>query len=165
MSDANRDKLLSMMKSRLKNEKVPAKASRKVASKQNPVDDSTPPVPEGTVVIGLVNERQGKQLASMLLPLKLKSRVAANGSNAWNMIEQELPDCIVVDEELAYISGIAICEKVRMLPDGLMVPVLLVVSSGDKATKTQANDAGITDLIATPVVMVDLAKKIRQMVK
>lgn len=165
MSDSNRDKLLSMMKSRIKNEKGQGKPSHKPISRQRHVEKDAPSLPEGSVVIGLESERAGKQLASLLIPLKLKATVAVNGNDAWEIIKRGVPDCIVVDEGLTFISGIALCEKVRMLPDGLDVPVLLIVNSEDKATKVQAIDSGATSLILKPFAMAELAKKIRLQIK
>lgn len=165
MSDSNRDKLLSMMKSRIENGKGQSKPSRKPTSIQRQSEKDVPSASEGTVVIGLESERAGKQLASVLLPFKLKATVAVNGNDAWEIIKRSVPDCIVVDAKLAFVSGITVCEKIRMLPNGLDVPVLLIVNSEDKATKMQGIDAGVTDLIVKPFAMVELAKKIRLLIE
>ncbi|HET7333845.1 MAG TPA: response regulator, partial [Rhizomicrobium sp.] len=60
-------------------------------------------------------------------------------------------DLIVISLGLRGFDGLRLCSQLRSLPEGRNVPILVVVSDGDKRKLTQALEMGVNDYLTRPV--------------
>jgi putative two-component system response regulator len=62
-----------------------------------------------------------------------------------------LPDLIVTDYIMPGLNGHELLSRVRMLPGGAHVPVVMITAAGERAVRQQALELGATDFLAKPV--------------
>ena len=70
-------------------------------------------------------------------------------------------DLIVVSLGMRGFDGLRLCSQLRSLPEGRHVPILVVVSNGDKRKLTQALEMGVNDYLTRPVDKNELVARVR----
>jgi len=68
--------------------------------------------------------------------------VAVNGSEAWNMLQNEKFSLLITDVSMPVMDGFTLTEKVKKSPDLSDLPVIIVTSLGSDAEKQRGVDAG-----------------------
>src|SRR3990167_3689648 len=71
-----------------------------------------------------------KMLAAVLAPRHYSLESAEDGAKAWDKIQEEKPDLIVLDIMMPEMSGIELCQKVRSNPM-LTGTLILMLSAKD----------------------------------
>ena len=71
------------------------------------------------------------------------------------------PDLIVVSLSLRGFDGLRLCSQLRSLPEGRNVPILVLVSDGDRRKLTQALEMGVNDYLTRPVDKNELVARVR----
>jgi two-component system cell cycle response regulator len=70
-------------------------------------------------------------------------------------------DLIVVSLGLRGFDGLRLCSQLRSLPEGRNVPILVLVSEGDRRKLTQALEMGVNDYLTRPVDKNELTARVR----
>ncbi|MBS0273097.1 MAG: PleD family two-component system response regulator [Proteobacteria bacterium] len=70
-------------------------------------------------------------------------------------------DLIVVSLGLRGFDGLRLCSQLRSLPEGRNVPILVLVSDGDRRKLTQALEMGVNDYLTRPVDKNELTARVR----
>ena len=70
-------------------------------------------------------------------------------------------DLIVVSLGMRVFDGLRLCSQLRSLPEGRHVPILVVVSDGDRRKLTQALEMGVNDYLTRPVDKNELVAHVR----
>jgi two-component system cell cycle response regulator len=70
-------------------------------------------------------------------------------------------DLIVVSLGLRCFDGLRLCSQLRSLPEGRNVPILVLVSDGDRRKLTQALEMGVNDYLTRPVDKNELIARVR----
>ncbi|HEY8947669.1 MAG TPA: PleD family two-component system response regulator [Rhizomicrobium sp.] len=70
-------------------------------------------------------------------------------------------DLIVVSLGLRGFDGLRLCSQLRSLPEGRNVPILVLVSDGDKRKLNQALEMGVNDYLTRPVDKNELTARVR----
>jgi two-component system cell cycle response regulator len=70
-------------------------------------------------------------------------------------------DLIVVSLGLRGFDGLRLCSQLRSLPEGRNVPILVLVSDGDRRKLTQALEMGVNDYLTRPVDKNELIARVR----
>lgn len=76
---------------------------------------------------------------------------AGNGKEALEILEQSTPELILVDVMMPVMNGYEFCKRLRKLPNGHNVPVIIMTGQGDVEAIETAFDSGATDFISKPV--------------
>jgi len=82
-------------------------------------------------------------------------------SRAMEEIEENRPDILLLDLMMPEVTGFEILQQVRAHSQLKHLPVLILTSSSDAATKLQALDQGATDFLAKPVDSSELILRVR----
>lgn len=85
--------------------------------------------------------------------------VALSGEEALDILNQELPQLIILDIVMSGMSGLELCKKIKRNPDRRFIPILFVTATYD-LLKAEAFDAGGDDFIAKPFKAQTLRDKI-----
>jgi len=70
-------------------------------------------------------------------------------------------DLIVVSLGLLGFDGLRLCSQLRSLPEGRNVPILVIVSEGDRRKLNQALEMGVNDYLTRPVDKNELVARVR----
>ncbi|MBL0150298.1 MAG: EAL domain-containing protein [Ideonella sp.] len=86
---------------------------------------------------------------------------ADSGERALELFENANFDLLLLDVLMAGIDGYETCRRLRAMPRGLRVPVLMLTGLNDTASIERAYEAGATDFITKPIQWVLLTHRVR----
>jgi two-component system, OmpR family, KDP operon response regulator KdpE len=84
---------------------------------------------------------------------------AANGRGALDIARQHRCDLAVLDLGLPDIDGLAVIRQIRA--EGQMLPIIVLSSRHDEATKVEALDSGADDYVTKPFGIEELLARVR----
>jgi len=90
--------------------------------------------------------------------------VALSAQEAFEAIEEELPDLIVLDIIMEDINGIEMCKKVKSTQKTAQIPVIFLTAAHD-TLKSMAYEAGADDFMGKPFEGALLRSKIKRLIK
>ena len=85
-------------------------------------------------------------LARLLMDDGYQVRLANHGRHALELMEKDLPDLVLSDVMMPVLSGRELCQRLKSREETRDIPVILMTSSGQKATE----GTGADDSIAKP---------------
>jgi len=90
-----------------------------------------------------------KLLESYLTDWGYEITSAANGSEAWNLLQQpDAPLLVILDWLMPGIDGIEVCRRVRQLENGKLFHIIILTSLDAKGNLIAALEAGADDFIS-----------------
>jgi DNA-binding response OmpR family regulator len=89
--------------------------------------------------------------------------LAANGEQALELAQCEIPKAILLDINMPGIDGMEICRRLRADEKTRLIPIVLITAYG--ATKAEASDAGADDIIYKPFDMRDLSIRLKSVIR
>lgn len=87
-----------------------------------------------------------------------------NGREGLEKLESELPDIVLTDMMLPYVSGLEIVSAVKAFP-GKNIPVIVFSAMGQEKVVEEAFQLGADDYITKPFSLTELAIRIRKQLK
>ena len=78
-------------------------------------------------------------------------RFAASMQEAVRALDEHLPDLVVSEVDLPAESGLALCEYVRSLPEGVRLPIMLLTGRDSIQDKVAGFQAGADDYVVKPL--------------
>jgi CheY-like chemotaxis protein len=92
-------------------------------------------------------------------------RIARDGQEAWEAIQQERPDVLVTDVQMPRVDGLELSRRVRGNPDTADLPILMLTAKSFelRADELRAN-WGIVAILAKPFSPRELVRLIDQIV-
>ncbi len=88
--------------------------------------------------------------------------VSQNGLDAWNRVERNLPDAIILDLMLPGINGVDFCRRVK---DRYDVPVLIVTARSGETDAVLCLEMGADDYIRKPFSPRELLARVRAVLR
>ena len=85
---------------------------------------------------------------------------AEDGTKGLAAFADRKPDLVVLDGNLPDMDGIEVCRRLRKLPDGKTVPVLMCTVRSAVVSIQDGLDAGVTDYVLKPFEMDDLLERV-----
>jgi CheY-like chemotaxis protein len=79
--------------------------------------------------------------------------------DALRLLEQTHYDLVLVDIEMAGMSGFELVKRLRAMPGYLRTPVIFVTAHNDFEVRAKTIESGGDDVIAKPILPVELAAK------
>src|SRR5690606_15166604 len=90
---------------------------------------------------------------------------ASNGHEALEMFVRERPDLVFLDVEMPGMSGLEVCRRIREMPQGESIPIMIVTGSDDRESIDQGFDAGATQYKTKPVNWSLLGRDVHYMLR
>jgi two-component system, chemotaxis family, chemotaxis protein CheY len=97
-------------------------------------------------------------LVEFLSEAGYEADVATNGARALSLVAMGLPDAILLDLMMPVMTGWEFCRRLRALPGGADVPVIVI--SATHGVANQARTAQATDYLAKPFTLDQLLEMI-----
>jgi two-component system phosphate regulon response regulator PhoB len=91
--------------------------------------------------------------------------VGADGEEALLLVDERLPDLIVLDWMLPKISGIEVCRRLRQRPETRNIPIIMLTARGEETDRIRGLDTGADDYVVKPFSMTELAARIRAVLR
>ena len=86
---------------------------------------------------------------------------AASGEDALSLIEEAVPDLVLLDAIMPGLDGFEVCRKLRSKPSTRAIPVMILTGLGDMESVNRAFESGATDFIVKPVNYALLSSRIQ----
>lgn len=106
-----------------------------------------------------------KMLQRVLETMDFKIYEAGCGEDALKLFNTITPDAILLDVEMPGIGGFVTCERVRSLPQGKHIPIMMVTGSEDEESINRAYRAGATDFTSKPINWDVIGHRVRYMIR
>lgn len=90
---------------------------------------------------------------------------AEDGLQALAVFEQTRPDLVLLDVEMPNLDGYQTCARLRALPYGKTIPILMVTGLEDVGSIENAYEAGATDFANKPINWTILGHRVRYMLR
>ena len=91
--------------------------------------------------------------------------LVGDGRSAYEACRTDRPDALLLDVQMPEMDGFECCERVRQLPGGSMLPILMMTSNNDAQSIERAYLAGATDFITKPINARLLGHRMRYMLR
>jgi CheY-like chemotaxis protein/phosphoribosyl 1,2-cyclic phosphodiesterase len=86
---------------------------------------------------------------------------ATGGSDALRMIDEHMPDLVVLDYKMAGMDGLAVTKALRARPETQPLPVLMLTVMTDEPSTRAGFEAGVTDYVTKPFSIPQLTSRVR----
>ncbi len=90
---------------------------------------------------------------------------ADNGVDAFNILEREEIDMLLVDWNMPHLNGLDLVKKLRSMDKYKSLPIIMITSEAAKYNVIEAVKAGVNDYLIKPIGDKDLIKKIQQVIE
>jgi two-component system phosphate regulon response regulator PhoB len=91
--------------------------------------------------------------------------VATDGEEAILLIEERLPDIVVLDWMLPKIAGIEVCRRLRSRPATRNLPIIMLTAKAEETDRIRGLDTGADDYMVKPFSTVELVARIRAVMR
>lgn len=99
-------------------------------------------------------------LPTLLKPWGFQLTTLDDPRQFWDVLQAVVPDLLVLDIEMPYLSGIELCRVLRTHPYWCKLPVLFLSIHQDAAISTEVFASGANDFVSKPVFAQQLAHRI-----
>ncbi|MBI9017439.1 MAG: response regulator [Phycisphaerae bacterium] len=90
-----------------------------------------------------------------VISLKLKNAgyevlTARDGKDAFEIAQSQLPDMIITDYQMPYLSGLELCSRLKQIDSTKNIPAILLTARGFALNEDEMHAAGINLCINKP---------------
>jgi CheY-like chemotaxis protein len=118
-------------------------------------------VPSSAKVLAVDDDPLSNELVVRALrEHEIQARSTEDPLVAWQWLQQEHFDLVLLDIEMPGLTGFELCKRLRTVPAYKRTPVIFVTSHGDFANRAQSTLSGGDDLLAKPVLPMELTAKV-----
>ena len=86
---------------------------------------------------------------------------ATSGLEALQLIDDHLPDLVVLDYKMTGMNGMEVTKALRAKPETRSLPVLMLTAMMDEPSTRAGFDAGVTDYMTKPFSIPQLTSRVR----
>ena len=90
---------------------------------------------------------------------------SGNGRKGLELIQQELPDLIVLDLMLPELDGISICKQLRADPRTKSIPIIILTAKSEEADRVLGLEMGADDDVTKPFSPRELVARVRAVLR
>jgi len=119
----------------------------------------------GTVLV--VDDIAGncRLLESLLAPDGHTVRTARDGGEAVRAVRESPPDLVLMDVMMPGVDGFDACRAIKDAPESRLIPVVLVTSLTDTASRIRGIEAGADDFVSKPFNATELRARVRSLLR
>lgn len=86
---------------------------------------------------------------------------ADNGEDALILVDEALPDIIVLDWMMPNVSGIEVCRRLKSRPETRSIPIIMLSARSEEVDRVRGLETGADDYVIKPYSVVELMARVR----
>lgn len=87
--------------------------------------------------------------------------MAVNGEEALILVDEELPDVIVLDWMLPAVSGIEVCRQLKTRAETRAIPIIMISAKSEEVDRVRGLETGADDYVVKPYSVGELLARVR----
>ncbi|MEQ1889253.1 MAG: phosphate regulon transcriptional regulator PhoB [Alphaproteobacteria bacterium] len=91
--------------------------------------------------------------------------VATDGASALALVDEEMPDLVILDWMLPELSGIEVCRRIRSRAETRSLPVIMLTARGEESDRVRGLETGADDYLVKPFSQAELIARIRALLR
>ena len=91
--------------------------------------------------------------------------LAENGEDALVLVDEDMPDIIVLDWMMPNLSGIEVCRQLKMKPDTRAIPVIMLSARSEEVDRVRGLETGADDYVIKPYSVIELMARVRSQLR
>ena len=99
------------------------------------------------------------------LELQYRVKLAVNGKEAWEMMQEELPDLVISDVMMPQMDGNELCRLIKQDKRTAHILVILLTARQNTEAKLEGLQTGADDYVTKPFNMTILVLRIRKLIE
>ncbi len=90
---------------------------------------------------------------------------AQNGEEALLLVDEDLPDIIVLDWMMPNLSGIEVCRRLKIRPETRSIPVIMLSARSEEVDRVRGLETGADDYVIKPYSVLELMARVRSQLR
>ncbi|CUI00850.1 phosphate regulon transcriptional regulator PhoB [Leisingera aquaemixtae] len=86
---------------------------------------------------------------------------AEHGEEALLVVEEDMPDIIILDWMMPNLSGIEVCRRLKTRPETRNIPVIMLSARSEEVDKVRGLETGADDYVVKPYSVIELMARVR----
>ena len=87
------------------------------------------------------------------------------GDDAEIVLQERLPDLLILDWMLPGLSGIELCRRLRVRPETETLPIILLTARGEESERVRGLSTGADDYVVKPFSTPELMARVRALLR
>ena len=117
------------------------------------------------ILIAEDESRQAEILKYNLEEEGYRVGLASDGQKALDMIDEGLPDLLILDWMLPEVSGIRIMKKLRADKETKNLPVIMLTARGEEDDRVRGFEVGVDDYVVKPYLPSELVARVKAVLR
>lgn len=123
------------------------------------------PQPQADILVVDDNEMNCRVLEALLRGRGYEVRTAGDGEEALELVDQSIPDLVLLDVMMPKMDGFAVLENLRKNDATHLVPVVMLTALSDLDSHVRAVELGADDFILKPFNKALLLARVRSLLR
>lgn len=90
---------------------------------------------------------------------------AGDGEEALMLVEEVMPDIIVLDWMMPNLSGIEVCRRLKMRSETRGIPVIMLSARSEEVDRVRGLETGADDYVVKPYSVIELMARVRSQLR
>lgn len=90
---------------------------------------------------------------------------ADNGEEALLVVDEDMPDIIVLDWMMPNLSGIEVCRRLKTRPETRAIPIIMLSARSEEIDKVRGLETGADDYVIKPYSVIELMARVRSQLR
>lgn len=90
---------------------------------------------------------------------------AENGDEALLVVDETMPDIIVLDWMMPNLSGIEVCRRLKTKPETRLIPIIMLSARSEEVDKVRGLETGADDYVVKPYSVIELMARVRSQLR
>ena len=108
-----------------------------------------------------MNRRSARSCPTTWRPKAFAVVTADNGEEALLLVDEELPDLIVLDWMMPQVSGIEVCRQSEDAAETRGIPIIMLSARSEEVDRVRGLETGADDYVIKPYSVIELMARVR----